>query len=230
MMRLVQAGSGDPRDLVVVYHLNASADADVCAAVGPDACIVNDTVPQSDIGVYGSIGPGGIASLEDVAAWAASQVGAFSIDRIILVGYSAGYLGVRTQLLAGADPAAIVVADGIQTPRPGDAGAVAPWVAYAALARAGDRVFVASHSTQGQTNMLNTTDTLRLITGMPLVDAGNDHHAQGYVVLPRLLGMAMALLSSSNGIRPRWLKWLGIAGVIGVFLAGGIVLARYTDR
>ncbi len=249
MMRLVQAGNGAKRDLAVVYHLNAKADDDLRAAFGPDACIVNDTVPQAEIGTYASIGPSGIASLADVLASAQAGTGeGFEVARTILVGYSAGYLGVRTQLQAGEDPDAIVIADGIQAPRPGNVASpeLAPWIAYADRARAGDRVFVASHTMQGPTNLLSTWEALQLITGFPLLQTGtlsspaitsdgklvvfsymgNDHQAQGYVVLPKLLDVATTLLSASSGLRMKWLKVIGFAGLLTVGLAVGIALGR----
>jgi hypothetical protein len=250
-MRLVQAGSGPIRDLVLVYHLNEKADDDVRDAIGPQACIVNETVPQVDIGFYGafaSSSAAGLATVADTLAWAREEAHEdFELGRLILVGFSAGYIAVRTQLFSGEDPAAIVVADGIQSPRPGDVGAIAPWIAYADQARAGERVFVASHSTQGATKLLSTGETLRLITGFSLLQTGtlaspavssegklvvlsymgNDHAAQGYVVLPRLLGTAMALLAAgSGGIRSKWLKVLGVFGVVAVAAGIGVLLAR----
>lgn len=219
-MRLVQAGRGPTRNVVLIYHLNESADADVRAAVGPDACILNETVPQADIGLYGSLG-----SLPTIAAslgWAQVQTGSFLPQKLLLAGFSAGYIAVRTQLQAGADPDAVVIADGIQSPRPGSAADVAVWTSYAALAKKSERIFLASHSTQGETSLLSTTETLRLITGFPLDDtgpanapvvteagklivlsfSGNDHHAQGYVVLPKMLGIATGMLSKASTAPP----------------------------
>jgi len=248
-MRLVQAGAGARRDLVLVYHLNATADEDVRAAIGPGACIVNETVPQAQIGAYGSFGPDGIATVTDALAWAQGEAGAFDRARLILIGFSAGYIAVRTQLFSGEDPDAIVIADGIQTPRPGDPAAVAPWTAYANQARLGARVFVASHTTQGPTNLISTGETLRLITGFALLQTGtlaspaitsegklvvlsfmgNDHRAQGYVVLPRMLETAMRLLDEGQGaLAAVASKAWPMVGVVVLALAavGGVMLAR----
>jgi len=229
MMRLVQAGSGSRRPLVVVYHLNEKADADLIDAVGPTACVVNITVPQAEIGSYA-----GMTSFADVVAWARAATGEdFGVSAYTLAGFSGGYLGVESHLRAGEHPDAVVVADAIQSPRPGSPEAVRGWIEAAQRARNRDAVFLASHSTQGQTQLLSTGETLRLITGFPLdaagtLDdpatssdgnlivlsyAGNDHQAQGYVVLPRMLRLATALLAE-NG--PKWVNLLGFFAAMAI--------------
>jgi hypothetical protein len=246
-MRLVQAGSGAQRDLVVIYHLNETADADVISAIGPEACIVNETVPQAQIGTYGSLGQGGIPTVSNTLTWASEQVGSFDLGRVVLVGFSAGYIAVRTQLFSGESPDAIVIADGIQTPRPGNLASVAPWIAYADLAKQGSRVFVCSHSTQGATNLMSTGETLRLITGFPLLQTGtldspavtsegklvvlsfmgNDHRAQGYVVLPKMLKTAMELLNKDGILGDVSKPWFVVGlGALVLAVLGGVMLFR----
>ena len=221
-LRLVQAGAGPARDVVIVYHLGAAADPDVAEAIGPGACILNETVPQTEIGTYTSLGPGGISTVAAAVGWAQGETGAFTPHKLLLAGFSAGSMALRTQLLAGIDPDAIVVADGIQSPRTDTTAWMAPWVHYVEEAAKGEHVLIASHSTQGQTNLYNTTETLRLVTGFaldktgppdaPVVSqekalivlsySGNDHHAQGYAVLPKMLGLAMGFLSKSPSVPP----------------------------
>jgi hypothetical protein len=175
-----------------------------------------------------------VTSFADVVAWARATTGEdFNVSTFTLAGFSGGYLGVESHLRAGERPHAVVVADAIQSPRPGSADAVRAWADAANRARGRQGVFVASHSTQGQTQLLSTGETLRLITGFPLdqagtIDdpatsadgnlivlsyAGNDHQAQGYVVLPRMLRLATALLAE-NG--PRWVNLLGFFAAMAI--------------
>jgi hypothetical protein len=249
-MRLVQAGTGAARDVVLVYHLAPEGDGAVRAAIGPGACILNETVPQASIGAYGTIGPGGLSTVVGAIGWAQGQADTFQPRRLMLAGFSAGYIAVRTQLLAGIDPDAVVVADGIQSPRPGSPADVKVWSHYADEATKGERVFVASHSTQGATGLLSTTETLRLVTGFPLDHAGpldapvvsrdgklvvwsfsgNDHHAQGYAVLPRMLALAMDLLAAPAADAGGGMGPGAVVGIVAGALTAGWVGVRVATK
>src|SRR5262245_53630504 len=109
-MRIVQPGKGDVRDVVLVYHLSSAVDAALRAAA-PSACIGNETGPAFK-GFYSGTGPGRIAPLADALEDLRRRIGRFNVGRIIVVGYSEGCQASRTHLRAGADPDAIVAADG----------------------------------------------------------------------------------------------------------------------
>lgn len=130
-LRIVQAGGGDPRPLVLVYHLNARVDDALRSAVGPAALIANDSTP------YASAAP-----LSDTTAALAAAVGA-RLAPVVLAGFSAGGLATQRLLQLGADPDALVIADGTYATTP---EGWADWQRYAGRARAGARTFVASHT------------------------------------------------------------------------------------
>ena len=73
-LRVVQAGNGDRRDLVVVYHLAAAVDETIRRAVGPSVCVLNETCEPAKNN-YTREGPGALSSWAALLS-AALQVGA----------------------------------------------------------------------------------------------------------------------------------------------------------
>jgi hypothetical protein len=148
--RLVQAGRGSSRALVIVYHYTAELDRAVRDACGASPCVVNVT-EQPGKSRYARVGPGGLAPLDEVRAWAEKTAGAVLDGRLVLVGFSEGCQALRAHLRAGAFPAAVVAVDGTHANLPPDeATQIVPWRAYFEAARAVTGAdgphFVASHT------------------------------------------------------------------------------------
>lgn len=210
-LRLVQAGYGEERPLVVVYHAGPWSDALLQEAAGPAACIVNDTEAPSQ-GLYARADQGGIANLDAAVAAAQSAAGQpFRPSPLVLAGFSEGCEGVRAQLLAGYYPDVAICADGIQVPRGYTDADLWVWRDLAARARAGERKFLISHAFFTATRGLPVVETVRAITGLPLPQGGSaddplvvrdggltvlsadtDHASQGHVLLPRMVREAVA--------------------------------------
>lgn len=115
--RVVQKGSGAVRPLVVLYHATAEADHLVRAALAPRACLVNETLAPFS-GNYRSIGSGRITSLRDGVVKLNAELGAEGFWPIVLVGFSEGCQGIRTQLRARAVVTATLAVDGIHATKP----------------------------------------------------------------------------------------------------------------
>ncbi len=239
-IRLVQAGSGATRPLVIVYHAGMPEDV-ITQATGPSACVLFDIESKYDTLDV----PGSPDSLPVAIATAQSLAGeAFTPSPIILAAWSAGCQAVRSQLLAGYDADAIVCADGIHSAtQPDQAQQIDPWRRYFAKARAGERVALVSHSSIEPPTFNSVAKTLSIITGQsfdqrgppedPVVQrdgnlvfysaTGDDapaHIAQARVVLPRMLADLGSLPSASHS---------GALTFSSLFagIAVGYVLTRY---
>lgn len=178
-IRVVQAGAGQVRDLVVVYFLAQQIDDRVKAAA-PGAIIVNDT--RADPSIYGAIGTNGIEPIRDLAARMAKELGC-EIRTITLAGYSAGCKALRTQLLrtgsGGID--GIVAIDGTHAsyPRTNDIIEIDPWRDFAEQAKTRRKVMTATHTMLTYTEKLPrpfmcTWNVLRRVTGWALAEQGGD--------------------------------------------------------
>lgn len=212
--RIVQPGSGARRALVVIHHLTAALDDAVRSALGPGPLVVNLTAPPGK-GAYSRVGPGGLAPLAELCAWAAEKTGA-DVGPVALVGFSEGCQAPRAYLLAGGEqPFAVVAIDGTHAdwPAPDEARQIAPWRAFFERARKDGCAarFIASHSGLTYVEQLKaphrpymaTRSVLRRVTGWPLDGAdgsvqrdggavvysyrSQDHVAQCKRVLPQLL-------------------------------------------
>lgn len=211
--RLVSTGTGDRCAIVVAYLIHQRLDDDLRSAL-PGACIL----------AYDD------AAGEPLYATKVHARGAGWIDGpIVLIGYSAGCLqGIRQRLLDGADPDAVVAIDGTHASIQPKDWQLDPWKHMATEARAGRKLFVATHTqlTYVETKpdpYQATVTTLRQITGWKLAEAGplplgvevSDgslhvhsyqsgsadraaHEAQARVVLPEMLRRYVA-------------PWLGLA-------------------
>ncbi len=164
--RLVSAGAGDRRALVVCYLVGRQLDADLIAALDgalDGACIVAFDDPSGEPLITTQL------RARD-AGWRDGP--------LVLIGYSAGVLqGVRQRLLDGAEPAAVVAIDGTHAGLPPRRWQLEPWERLAAAARAGRRLFVATHTYLSYVERLAdpyqaTATTLRQATGWPLEHGG----------------------------------------------------------
>ncbi len=224
MIRLVQAGRGAQRPLVVLYHAGPWSDPLVTDAAGPDACVVNDTEEPSQ-GLYSKVDAGGIENLATVVTQAQGLAGeAFTPSPLIVAGFSEGCEGVRSQLLAGYDPDVAICADGIQVQRNHSDADLQVWRDIVARARAGTRRFLVSHAFFSATRGLPVVETMRLITGLSLPQGGTpesplsvrdggltvlsadtDHATQGHVLLPAMIREAV------TGTRSSFVKWIALS-------------------
>ncbi len=166
-LRLVSAGRGEVRDLVVVYYLGAYSDRKLRDACPPNTVIVNDT--RKPTARYTRMRPNeGIDPLVSVREWAIRQSGALGIDRTILLGFSAGCQALRTQLLAGEAPDAVVAVDGTHSGTQAAGWQIDPWRDYLDLALGDKAVFVASHTQIVPPGYASTRKTLERVTGWVL--------------------------------------------------------------
>lgn len=205
----IQSAPSDATDLVIVYHAGGGLNF-------PGSVIASEVKPGFK-GLYDKLGGDGITPLPDAVSEIADKIGrsGWQPNRIILAGFSEGAQGVRTQLRAGYDVSAAIAADGTHAAaNPDYPNQIKPWKDFADLAKAGDRVMIASHSTI-PTPYKSTRETLRLITGFPLAEAGTiddpvvteegnlrvysvdgtqaaDHVLQGQVMLPRMISEALS--------------------------------------
>jgi hypothetical protein len=169
MLRLVQAGSG-PRRLLVVAYFCANRAA-LLASLPSSACVVIDV--DNPAGRFARpIGAGGVDSLEDVIAWARKQAGFEDVLFVILIGWSAGCQALREQLRAGARPDVVLALDGISGSVPPTHDQLEPWRALVARARADECCAVIAHTAMTYTERLppaqryaSTTRTAELVTG-----------------------------------------------------------------
>lgn len=157
-LRVVQPGSGSPRPLVLVYHVSSARDAAFTSSVPSSVAIANDTGP-SGVGYYDTVPP-----LSQTLATLSQQLGA-SLSPVVLVGFSEGGFATNRLLKLGADPDALILADATY------GGDLAAWKAYAARALSGERVMVASHSSNTfmeATGHPSPWRNLQSITGLTL--------------------------------------------------------------
>lgn len=163
MLRVVAAGTGSPRPLIIVYHLTGGSQArptfidDRVRAAAPGATIANYTAPVDPArgttgGAYRSVGNkaldgSSLARASDVRTSLEVKLRT-NFDRLVLVGFSEGCQAPRAQLLASEQPDAILACDGIHGgyPTPDEATEVRPWQTFADAARAGDVAWIATHT------------------------------------------------------------------------------------
>lgn len=98
-----------PAPLVVLYHAGASQ---AVLDAWPEATIISETHPGFK-NWYTHIGEDGLVSIPDLIS--AAGLSESDVSHIVLVGFSEGTQGVRTQMLAGVRPSAVLAVDGIHT-------------------------------------------------------------------------------------------------------------------
>lgn len=232
-MRVVQTGYGSPRPLLLVYHLAEANDAALIRSAPANALIVNDTRADHYVGVL---------PLPAMIAQLSAQVGA-QLGPVVLAGFSEGGLVTKRLLDLGADPSALVIADGTY-------GAdYVSWKKYAERARRRERAMLASYSAGTQ----SPWQGLKAITGFPLVFGpalgqaqvyqegslavlgypDGDHNKQGSEVLPKMVESAFLALADSPPAPPTPPKESSsgvVAALAGVLLAGAAAGAVYLYR
>lgn len=193
--RIVQVGQGSTRPLVAVYFLGRENDARIRDACGPAPAIVNIT-KGAPWEVHA-----GLMRLSHVVDWTRQRVSA-RISRTVGAGWSQGCKGWRSQLAAGEEPDALVLADGIHGSLVGTEpyqGHVDTWRTFVEQAKRGDKVFFASDCGHKYVETLqrgayaSVATMLRAITGWQLPDASArgrsaadpERHQEGLAVVYR---------------------------------------------
>lgn len=242
-MRLVTAGDGATRDVVLVYHAHPRTDADVKDAA-PGAIVVNDTGAAFS-SYYSKVG-----SLDAILDKVRALVPGVDFGRVIVCGWSEGCQASRVILNAAAkdgasEPDALVLADGTNATLP--VTGIETWSRFAEEAKASKRVMVASHTMLTYVETLaspyaSTLRVLRAMTGFPLdrpgpLDApgrsqegdcivysyattdGPGHAFQLTTALPRMLAEAIDVLKGG----PAFATMGGVLLAIGIHAAGAFV-------
>lgn len=174
-LRVVQAGTGFFRDVVVLYALR---DPELIrAALWPEACALAD-----EEGAYALVGPDDIEPLGQVVARARREAGPFGVRAVVLIGYGGGCRAVREQIREGARPDVVVAIDGVAGPPgpiPPDEYYLGPWRVSAERARRGECLAIFTHTAQTYMETLPATQrspapitALREITGFGLPALG----------------------------------------------------------
>lgn len=172
-IRIVQAAKpGERTDVVLIYHAHPIIDPKVKAA-WPEAAIGNETM-EAFKGHYGRIGGADLTPL--VAACEKLGVKWSNVRNLILVGFSEGCQALRTFVLSGAIPSAMLAVDGVHNMASGngtikghESGGVTmdftvrPWRVYAEAAEAKMRVLTITHSDIVPINVGSTTMMARII-------------------------------------------------------------------
>ncbi|TKC93705.1 hypothetical protein [Polyangium fumosum] len=165
-LRLVQAGEGNPRALVIAFLIGAELDPRLRAAFGPRTCVMADGAASGPM-------------MEEILEFAHRRAGLRHVSRLALIGYSAGCQRVRALRLAGVEASAYLLADGTHASWP-PADWQIDWLRQLVeRARAGKALVVASHTMQTYTERLpkgkafaSTVRVLRMATGWELDRAG----------------------------------------------------------
>lgn len=168
MLRLVQAGAGSRRSLVLLFLVDADLDEALIEALGPGPCIVADKIAD------------GTEPYAALLARAASMANVSGFEAVVLGGYSAGVGRVRRLLRDGAVPLGVVAIDGTHASKPPAPWQIDLWKNFARRAETGAALFVATHTQNTYVEQLrppaqpylSTLSVLRLVTGLPLEDAG----------------------------------------------------------
>lgn len=169
MLRLVRAGSGASRPLVIAYFV-ANHDA-LLAGLPAEACVLADVDNPGGRFTHAP-GSGGVDTLEQAANFAHLYAGTFELEAIVLLGWSAGCEAVREQLRAGAAPDVVVCLDGVAGSVPPTEAQRAPWLPLVARARAGEACFVLTHSAMEYTEHLPPAQRFESTTHMAVVVTG----------------------------------------------------------
>ena len=160
-IQLLQPGQGTTRDLVLVYHIDPSkTGAKVAAAAGPGACVVVETLPPFK-GSY--LSGHGLTPLAEAVTRAMQLAGGFQVGNLVLVGFSEGCQALRSHLMAGNLPSALLAVDGVHASKPPEPWQLAPWRQFADLAKSYQRVFTLSHTAIVPPNYASTTEVAPLV-------------------------------------------------------------------
>jgi hypothetical protein len=165
MLRLVQAGTGSRRALVLLFLVGEEIDDALREALGPGPCIVADAEAA------------GSEPYAALLAQIASMAGVSAFEAVVLGGYSAGVARVRQLLRDGAVPLGVLAIDGTHANKPPLPWQIELWRNLAARAQTGAALFVATHTQNTYVEhlaqpYLSTLSVLRLVADLPLEDAG----------------------------------------------------------
>jgi len=178
VIRVVQAGSGPVRDIVVLFLCGSQVDADVRAAMGPGPVILADSTAD------------GRETYVDLMAMAVGGGGA-SLGRVTLAGWSRGCARVRELWAAGARPDVTLLLDGTHAAHPPRPEQLAAWRLILDAGRSGACRVVATCTSMTYTERLpaseggpfaSTLTVLRALTGWRL-DAPLDGQMDGGLVV-----------------------------------------------
>ncbi|MDI1484369.1 hypothetical protein [Polyangium sp. y55x31] len=165
-LRLVQAGEGHPRPLVLAFLVGGDLDPKLWAAFGPRPCIVADGLAKGPM-------------MGELLEYAHHRAGLREVSRLALIGYSAGCHRVRALWMAGVRASAYLLADGTNASWPPEEWQIAWLRELARDARAGRTLVVATHTMQTYVENLpmgkafaSTVRVLRMATGWSLDRAG----------------------------------------------------------
>lgn len=171
--RVVQAGSGATRDLVICYYVGNYADDQVRRAAPAHACIINDTkTPTRRYTRIDSRGIDGILPMKQAIEWALGRCDFDAVRYVLIGGYSAGGQAVRTQVMSGAAPNAIFIADGNHCSAPPVPWQLKAMQAFCDAAASEEKVAVFSHTQIEPPTYTGTRRTLELLTGFELDESG----------------------------------------------------------
>jgi hypothetical protein len=166
MIRIVQAGVGDKRPMVLLFLVGQHLDGQLRESLGPIPCIMADDKATS------------VKDIEHYIAKAREECGA-EISGYVLGGWSAGVGVVRYMVgKASCRPAALVLADGTHASKPPSSYQLDVWKPFVSMARRGDMVVAASHIFNTYVEALpdpylSTVSVLRLLTDWPLETGGS---------------------------------------------------------
>lgn len=159
-LHLVAPGSGNPRNVVLVYHVDWSAIGAKLQAAAPGWCVAVETGPAFK-NFYQT--GGGLTALPAALDQLRKLAGFSELGSLILVGFSEGCQGVRSQLAAGHLPSAVLAVDGIHASSPPADAQLAPWRAYCDKAKAQQRMAVLTHTAIPTTGYLPTSVVVPLV-------------------------------------------------------------------
>lgn len=240
-MEVLQEGSGERRDIVLLYLAGTGAMGPELAKLVPGACVVADKAAFFE--TPEPFGPQGVTRWDEALDTLQSNLG-FQVDHLWLVGFSAGCWAVRAQLDAGAPASYVLAADGIHLPL----GAPAPnedlpWLATAGAARARELVFFVSVSGTPASKSRDTRTSARDLFGWsgcmgsyadPCIEqdgylriygatygGGNagEHKDQINLLLPRMIDDAKAITSSTSSSPSKAPKILAAGAALLALLA-----------
>lgn len=241
-MNIVQEGSGDVRDVALLYLAGTGAMAPELAARLPaGTCVAADKAVSFES--PDPFGPQGVLPWQQALDLLQGQLG-FQVGHLWLIGFSAGCWALRAQLDAGVPASYVLAADGIHlplgTPAPNEN---LPWLAAAGMARAKELVLFVSVSGTPASKSRDTRTSARDLFGWsgcmgsyadPCIEqdgylriygatygGGNagEHKDQINLLLPRMIDDAKAITSSTSSSPSKAPKILAAGAALLALLA-----------
>jgi hypothetical protein len=218
-LRLVQAGRDEPRVVAFFFLTGPDVDQKLRDALGPTCAIVADVESH------------GTETMTGLLAWARSHAVIQDVAGYALCGWSNGVQHVRDLMHAGADPVAVVAADGTHASMPPADWQIQIWHDYAEKARARTKMLAASCTQMSYVERIpvgkpgramSTRHVLEKATGLELLPSTEAHDGDLHLIsspspTEPTLEAAAAHRNQVNEVMPRmvrdylapWLKgWL----------------------